>query len=137
MSTLNDTPLLSREILAAALPGSGLDVQSERVRITPGPIPQDEISRMWATFSTGYRISVTYDVAVVLIDSRRPMTRPLPVLTRGVDDTGPQVGEGHRSLAFALRFRAPDRTLTEKDTAAAREAAVALAAERHGAQQRS
>jgi phenylalanyl-tRNA synthetase beta chain len=50
--------------------------------------------------------------------------------------TGPQVGEGHRSLAFALRFRAPDRTLTEKDTATAREAAVALAAERHGAQQR-
>ncbi len=42
--------------------------------------------------------------------------------------TGPQVGEGHRSLAFALRFRAPDRTLTEKETAAAREAAVALAA---------
>ncbi len=42
--------------------------------------------------------------------------------------TGPQVGEGHRSLAFALRFRAPDRTLTEKETAAARESAVALAA---------
>ena len=50
--------------------------------------------------------------------------------------TGPQVGEGHRSLAFALRFRAPDRTLTEKETAAARESAVALAAQRHGAQQR-
>ncbi|MET0999620.1 MAG: phenylalanine--tRNA ligase subunit beta, partial [Marmoricola sp.] len=32
--------------------------------------------------------------------------------------TGPQVGEGRKSLAFALRFRAPDRTLTEKDTAA-------------------
>ena len=27
--------------------------------------------------------------------------------------TGPQVGEGKKSLAFALRFRAPDRTLTE------------------------
>ena len=51
--------------------------------------------------------------------------------------TGPQVGEGHKSLAFALRFRAPDRTLTEKETAAARDAAVALAAQRHGAQQRS
>ena len=50
--------------------------------------------------------------------------------------TGPQVGEGRKSLAFALRFRAPDRTLTEKDTAAARDAAVDLAAQRHGAQQR-
>ncbi len=51
--------------------------------------------------------------------------------------TGPQVGEGRRSLAFALRFRAPDRTLTEKETAAARDAAVALAVQRHGAEQRA
>lgn len=50
--------------------------------------------------------------------------------------TGAQVGEGKKSLAFALRFRAPDRTLTEAETAAARDAAVALAAERHGAVQR-
>jgi len=51
--------------------------------------------------------------------------------------TGPQVGEGKKSLAFALRFRAPDRTLTEAETAAARNAAVALAGDRHGAVQRS
>ena len=51
--------------------------------------------------------------------------------------TGPQVGEGRRSLAYALRFRAPDRTLTEAETAAAREAAVAVAAERTGAVQRA
>jgi phenylalanyl-tRNA synthetase beta chain len=51
--------------------------------------------------------------------------------------TGSQVGEGHKSLAFALRFRAPDRTLTEAETGAARDAAVALAGERHGAVQRA
>ncbi len=50
--------------------------------------------------------------------------------------TGPQVGEGKKSLAFALRFRAPDRTLTEQEASAARDAAVALAAERCGAVQR-
>jgi phenylalanyl-tRNA synthetase beta chain len=50
--------------------------------------------------------------------------------------TGEQVGEGRRSLAFALRFRAPDRTLTEEETSAARDAAVAAAAERCGATQR-
>jgi phenylalanyl-tRNA synthetase beta chain len=50
--------------------------------------------------------------------------------------TGAQVGEGRKSLAFALRFRAPDRTLTEAETGAARDAAVALAAERCGAVQR-
>ena len=47
--------------------------------------------------------------------------------------TGGQVPAGHRSLAFALRFRAADRTLTDVDTAAAREAAVALASTRCGA----
>ena len=51
--------------------------------------------------------------------------------------TGPQVGAGRKSLAFALRFRAPDRTLTEEETGAARDAAVALAAQRHGAEQRA
>jgi phenylalanyl-tRNA synthetase beta chain len=51
--------------------------------------------------------------------------------------TGEQIGEGKKSLAFALRFRAPDRTLTESETAAARDAAVALAVERHGAVHRA
>jgi len=51
--------------------------------------------------------------------------------------TGEQIGAGRKSLAFALRFRAPDRTLTEAETAAARDAAVALAGERHGAVQRA
>ena len=50
--------------------------------------------------------------------------------------TGDQAGAGHKSLAFAMRFRAPDRTLTEQETGAARDAAVALAAERCGAVQR-
>jgi phenylalanyl-tRNA synthetase beta chain len=51
--------------------------------------------------------------------------------------TGPQVGQGKKSLAYALRFRAPDRTLTDAEAAAARDAAVAVAAERTGAVQRT
>ena len=50
--------------------------------------------------------------------------------------TGEQIGEGQKSLAFALRFRAPDRTLTEAETSAARDAAVARAADVAGAVQR-
>ena len=50
--------------------------------------------------------------------------------------TGAQIGEGRKSLAFALRFRAPDRTLNEGEASAVRDAAVALAAERTGAVQR-
>ncbi|MEN0071656.1 MAG: phenylalanine--tRNA ligase subunit beta, partial [Propionicimonas sp.] len=47
--------------------------------------------------------------------------------------TGGHVPDGQKSLAFALRFRAPDRTLTDADTAAARDAAVAVATARTGA----
>jgi phenylalanyl-tRNA synthetase beta chain len=50
--------------------------------------------------------------------------------------TGPQVGQGRKSLAFALRFRAPDRTLTTQESGAARDAAVAAASARTGAVQR-
>ena len=51
--------------------------------------------------------------------------------------TGPQVGEGRKSLTLALRFRAADRTLTEDEASAARDSAVAAAAERLGAVLRS
>ena len=40
-------------------------------------------------------------------------------------DAGPQIGEGHKSLTLALRFRTPDRTLTEDEASAARGAAGA------------
>lgn len=43
------------------------------------------------------------------------------------------LGEGKRSLTYSLRFRATDRTLTEDEASAAREAAVAAAAEKVGA----
>jgi phenylalanyl-tRNA synthetase beta chain len=44
-----------------------------------------------------------------------------------------QLGDGKKSLAYALRFRAGDRTLTVDEASAARDAAVALAGERTGA----
>ena len=46
--------------------------------------------------------------------------------------TGDQVGEGKKSLAFALRLRAADRTLTAAETAAVRDAVVDLVGERVG-----
>jgi phenylalanyl-tRNA synthetase beta chain len=50
--------------------------------------------------------------------------------------TGEQIGAGKKSLAFALRFRAPDRTLKENEVAEVRQAAVQVAVERFGAVQR-
>ena len=46
---------------------------------------------------------------------------------------GDQIPAGQKSVAFALRFRAPDRTLDAAETAAARESALASAAKSCGA----
>jgi phenylalanyl-tRNA synthetase beta chain len=51
--------------------------------------------------------------------------------------TGAQIGEDRKSLAYTLRFRAPDRTLTAAEAAEARDAAVAEAQRRVGAVLRS
>jgi phenylalanyl-tRNA synthetase beta chain len=87
------------------------------------------------------------DVALV-VDAALPAETLAQTLREGAGEllesvrlfdvwTGEQIGAGRKSLAFALRFRAPDRTLTEAETSAARDAAVALAAQRHGAVQRA
>jgi phenylalanyl-tRNA synthetase beta chain len=47
--------------------------------------------------------------------------------------TGAQVGQDRKSLAYKLRFRARDRTLTAAEVTAARDAAVAEASRRVGA----
>ena len=46
---------------------------------------------------------------------------------------GSQVADGHKSLAFALRFRAQDRTLAAEEVAAARQSGVDAAAKAFGA----
>jgi phenylalanyl-tRNA synthetase beta chain len=91
--------------------------------------------------------AATQDVALV-VDTATPAGEVEAALRAGagalLEDvrlfdvfTGPQVGEGRRSLAYSLRFRAPDRTLTVEETTAAREAAVAEAARRVQAVQRA
>ncbi len=50
--------------------------------------------------------------------------------------TGPQVGEGKRSLALALAFRAPDRTLADEDVAPVREHILTALRERLGGELR-
>ncbi len=59
---------------------------------------------------------------------------PLIEGARLVDDyRGPGLAEGTKSLTFALRFRADDRTLTAAEATEAKLAGVAVAAERFGA----
>jgi phenylalanyl-tRNA synthetase beta chain len=97
------------------------------------------------TFST-YPVAKE-DVALV-VDTTVPAADVLGTLREGAGEllesirlfdvyTGEQIGEGKKSLAFALRFRAPDRTLTDAEVAEAREAAIELAVARHGAVHRA
>jgi phenylalanyl-tRNA synthetase beta chain len=74
------------------------------------------------------------DVEAALRDGAGPLLEAIALFDVY---TGPQVGPGRRSLAYALRLRAPDRTLTDADVLAARDAAVAEAGRRTGAALRS
>ncbi|WAZ20543.1 phenylalanine--tRNA ligase subunit beta [Streptomyces cinnabarinus] len=86
----------------------------------------------------------TQDVALV-VDKFVPHTDVESALREGagalleairlfdVYENAEQLGDGKKSLAYALRFRAGDRTLTVDEASAARDAAVALAGERTGA----
>jgi phenylalanyl-tRNA synthetase beta chain len=88
----------------------------------------------------------TQDVALV-VPADVPADEVLAALREGAGElledvalfdvyAGKGIEEGKKSLAFGLRFRADDRTLTADEASAAREGAVAVAAERFGAVQR-
>ncbi|WP_229398520.1 phenylalanine--tRNA ligase subunit beta [Micromonospora okii] len=80
------------------------------------------------------------DVALV-VDERVPAAEVQRALVEGAGElleavrlfdvyASEQLGAGRKSLAYKLTFRAPDRTLTVEEAVAARDAAVARAADR-------
>ncbi|MCZ3389132.1 MAG: phenylalanine--tRNA ligase subunit beta [Actinomycetia bacterium] len=97
--------------------------------------------------TAGPRFS-TYPVAkedlALVVDEAVPSADVAAALLRGGGElvesvrlfdvySGQQVGTGKRSLAFALRLRAPDHTLTPDEVAVARDGAVAEAGREMGA----
>jgi phenylalanyl-tRNA synthetase beta chain len=92
---------------------------------------------------SGYPLA-TQDVALI-VDAAVPAAEVEAALVAGaprdlLEDirlfdvyTGAQVGQDRKSLAYTLRFRAPDRTLTAAEATAARDSAVAEATRRVGA----
>ncbi|RVW00489.1 phenylalanine--tRNA ligase subunit beta [Rhodococcus spongiicola] len=128
------------ELHPAVLERSGLPARSCAVEIDLDALPVVEVlpAPQISPFP-----AVLQDVAVV-VDSSVPAAAVEAALRNGggelLEDIrlfdvfeGEQVGEGRKSLAFALRFRGVDRTLTEDEASAARDAAVAAAAEAVGA----
>jgi hypothetical protein len=88
MSVLHDHPILGRDEIQAALADTDLHNQIERIRITIDDMTLDDMSKLWNSFQTQYRLSANYLVSVVLIESSRSIKTPLPVLTRGENDSG-------------------------------------------------
>jgi hypothetical protein len=92
MSVLHDYPVLQGADISAAtssvIPLADLDRQPERVRLTFHPLNIDELSKLWTGFGMQYRLSAAYEASLTLIESTRPSRTPVPVLTRGPQDSG-------------------------------------------------
>ncbi|MGZ4592318.1 MAG: phenylalanine--tRNA ligase subunit beta [Actinomycetes bacterium] len=129
-----------RVVAAWGLPErtSAMELDLDLLGADHSPVPAPRIS----TFPVA-----TQDVALV-VDATVPAGEVEAALRAGAGELleslrlfdvyrGPQVGEGRVSLADTRHFRAPDRTLTAEEVSAAREAAVAEAARRTGAVQRT
>jgi hypothetical protein len=105
MSILHDHPVLSNAELKHVAPEAELHEQAERIRITPDFLTLDDMSKLWSSFqSAEYRLSVGYEISVVLIDSTRSRKAPLPVLKRGEEDRGANVLSSFPPSLSGLRF---------------------------------
>ncbi|MEV4383738.1 phenylalanine--tRNA ligase subunit beta [Streptosporangium sp. NPDC049644] len=129
-----------RVVEAYGLPPRTCAMELELTRLEQPPA-----GRPQAPAISGYPVA-SQDVALI-VDAATPVSPVEAALREGAGEllesirlfdvyAGAQVGEGKKSLAYSLRFRAADRTLTVEETTAARDAAVALATERTGARLR-
>lgn len=93
---LNPSPLGPSILPPAfqALSASDLADQVEAVTITLEPMDSEEMSRLWSAMQAHYRPSAAYVVSVVLIQTAKPTSSALPVLSRGAVDplTGQDAG---------------------------------------------
>ncbi len=69
---LHDHPMLE-SVNGTAL-GSSYGGASPELRLTFEPLSMEQLSHIWSALSTGYRLSITYAVRVVAVDSARPVT---------------------------------------------------------------
>lgn len=113
---------LSFDALVAAVPGVG--------SITPvstWPVAKEDVALI-------VDASVqAADVEAALREGAGELLEDVRLFDVYVSDA---IGVGKKSLAYALRLRASDRTLTEAEAASVRDAAVAVAAAKFGAVQR-
>ncbi|WP_045855624.1 DUF4255 domain-containing protein [Teredinibacter purpureus] len=88
MRVLHQFPAIPSEHLA-----EGLADAREQLKITQVPVDIDELSKVWSTFSTPYRLSVAYEVAVVQLDQSDQSSRDMPPRLSAIGV--PSVDAGH------------------------------------------
>lgn len=100
MQIFHENPVLSRQTIDSSLAamassgsptpevqlltGTTLADQFELIKITPGALSNEEISKLWMAFETHYRPTTSYQVSVVLVQQTLPFKSNLPVQSRNV-----------------------------------------------------
>jgi phenylalanyl-tRNA synthetase beta chain len=119
-------PVVAAEVDLDALLGAGRRDRSFRM---PSPYPPSSID---LAFVVGERVEAEA-VAATLRAAAGELLEDLRLFDVFRSDA---LGPGRRSLAFALRFRAADRTLTDAEVAGVRARAIAAVEAAHGAELR-
>jgi len=104
MLVLHDNAILNSSQISGLDPEAGLADQYEKIKITPLPLSLDDMSKLWTSFQSDYRLSVAYEVSVVLIESSKTAKTPLPVLKRGEDDRGATIVPSPAPSITGFRF---------------------------------
>jgi len=79
MRVLFENPVVPTTYLDA-----GLTDARERLQIAGNGLDPEELSRIWATFSQPFRLSVMYEVSTVQLDQSAPAVRPMANRVRRV-----------------------------------------------------
>lgn len=107
-------------------------------QLAPETVQAGEINPMPAATQDISLLVAKDTPAATILETLKVAAGELLEEIRLTDDyRGQGIAEGKKSLTFALRFRAKDKTLTQAEATIARDAAVASATEKHGAELRA
>jgi len=79
MRVLHQYPIFPTQHLSP-----GLADAHEQIKIIHMPLDMDELSKVWSTFSTPFRLSVAYEISVVQLDQSSDSVRDMPVRIQAV-----------------------------------------------------
>ena len=130
------------ELAPKALENLGLPKRSVALELNLSALL--DVANVVAAAPSVWTFPVAKEDIALVVKSDVAATAVLNVVRTGAGDLledirlfdvyeGSQVADGHKSLAFALRFRAQDRTLAAEEVAAARQSGVDAAAKAFGA----